>query len=109
MFTAIIRNQEDSVVLDNLNVLNIGYRVIYAEFEEDGQVKIRAYGRKEFDALDILEDGNTIAVYPLKGDLFRRQDFTFNKPEPVQDEVAQPVEEPTEEPTEEQAEEPVQF
>ena len=109
MFTAIIRNQFFNATLTNLNVLNIGYRVIYAEYTEGDQTKIRAYGRKEFDEVEIQENGNTVAVYPLKGDLFRKQDFNFVKPEPVQDEEAQPIEEPTEEPTAEQADEPVQF
>lgn len=87
---------EKDVLLENITKVAIGYRLIWVEYTEDGEPRVRAYGRKEFKNVIIYDaDNQQISLLPLYGTNFHRLDATF----PI---VAEPKteEETTEETTE---------
>ena len=57
--------------------LAVGYRVIYLEYIEDNEIRIRAYGRREFNTLTITNPANETSVVVLRGEEFKRIDAEF--------------------------------
>lgn len=82
----ILKGENVVVTIDNVIKLALGYKLIYIEYIDNEAVCIRAFGRREFDEVEVIETG-AYAKYPLKGEEFAKQTFYFdNKIEPVDEE-----------------------
>lgn len=57
--------------------LALGYRVLYLEYLENECTRIRAYGRKEFNNVSILNAQNEVSNLILSGPEFTRVDALF--------------------------------
>ena len=75
--TVTINNERANIQHDNVTKLAVGYRVIYIEYLENDELRIRAYGRHEFDTVTVLSAQNGISTFVLRGEEFKRIDATF--------------------------------
>ena len=75
--TVTINNQNTQITHRDVIKLAVGYRVIYLEYLEDNEIRIRAYGRREFKTLDITNPANETSTIVLRGEEFKRLDVEF--------------------------------
>ena len=85
-----INNSTTQIVHRDVTKLAVGYRVIYLEYLEDNEIRIRAYGRREFKTLEIVNPANETSTIVLRGEEFKRIDVSFDMT------YVQPDEEPSE-------------
>ena len=86
----ILKNDETIFTISVVTKLSVGFKLIYIEYQEDGQRRIRAFGRDEFDAISIDGDNGETITFPLIGNNFRKISSRFavgeDVPEDAEDE-----------------------
>lgn len=73
----IMKNEMTQFTIPFVTKLSVGRKLIYVEYQEDGQTRIRAFGRAEFDAVSIDGDDGEEVTFPLQGNNFRRISSRF--------------------------------
>ena len=54
---SIIKNDNETITIDNLSHLSIGSKLIYIEYAVGNATRIRAFGKAEFDRVELTTPG----------------------------------------------------
>lgn len=87
------------IILSNASQISIGRRLVYVEFVEDGNLRIRAYGRDEFAKVKIENLNGETAVIPLTN-AYKRFEAKFSAEWTTDDTTDDTAENTTAEPIE---------
>lgn len=74
----VMKNETAEFTIPFVTKLSVGHKLIYIEYQEDGQRRIRAFGRAEFDAVQVDDETGEVVAFPLKDENFEKISSRFD-------------------------------
>ena len=74
---SIFKDNDNYGTFANATQLSIGSKLVYIEYVENNQTRIRAFGKAEFDRVEIEKEDGTKSIIQLGGNEFHKVDAKF--------------------------------